>query len=98
MSSPRTLGQLLEELRRDGDPLTALEGDLSLVLLGRIDRLAEVEGTSRAAVVRAAVEDFVAHADDEQWATLIGRLEAAETPGTACAETILSRYLAARGT
>ncbi len=101
MSAPATLGELLSALSRGGGPaydlLATLDGRFDLVLLGRLEGLARRQQSSSAEILRAAIDDFVARAGDEDWATLIARLEQAEAPGVACVELMLRRHLAALG-
>ncbi len=97
MTGAQTIGALLQDLQRGGDLLASLDGDLDLVLLGRLQTLAvKLGGTSRE-VLRAAIGDFLSQGGDEDWATLIGRLERAHAPGPACVAFILERYLAKQG-
>ena len=57
-------------------------GDVGL--LARMQKQAEAEGETLGSFARAAVQRFMATADDETWVSLIGALARTQDPGAVC--------------
>lgn len=61
-----------------------------LVLLARVRRAAAAAGEPLGSFASAAVGEFVEHADDETWQSLITAASKAADPATACLKRMLA--------
>jgi hypothetical protein len=87
------LGDLLASLT---DEATALETILSagdLKLLAAAQELAAADGLDLAAFVTQTVQRYTNEASDEEWVTLMGRLNRSQDPGTTCLQRAFEHAL-----
>lgn len=82
--APVHLGELLAFGRRSSADLTAWLRAADANLQARVEHEAGLRRESIAQFVRIAVADFLAEADEEEWASLISATRDAADPGAAC--------------
>lgn len=90
------LGNVLAEVRDGGDPTIFLAERLDIVLLARAETAAAETGESLQQFAHDAVQHFIAHASEADWAQLIGRLRDGEPAAAATLDLALRHLLAQR--
>lgn len=85
-----TLGEILTRMN-DGTDLHGLLAQIDdPVLLAGMEEQARASCRKPEDIAREAVQHFCAHADDEAWVKLIGRLQDAPSPAAVCLKEILA--------
>jgi len=84
------LGDVLARLKDEGDAAEIILGVGDFRLLAAMRERAESEGLDLAAYARTAVQRYAAEASDEEWITLMGLINRAGDPGTACLKRAFS--------
>lgn len=87
------LGQLLGEVRRHENPAALLAEEPDLVLLARAQAAAERAGQGLGDFVAEAVAAFFDHADEGEWARLVGRLQDGGLGAAGCLNLMLRSRL-----
>ena len=78
-----TLGEVLVRLQDRTELCRMLAESGDLLLISRLDKLAEETGTDVCDAALDAVEAFTTGADDEAWVKLIGRVQNSDLPASA---------------
>jgi hypothetical protein len=85
------LGNVLADLRKDGDPVATLGERLDIVLLARVHAAAAWAGEDLRTYTNRAVSRFMAEASEDEWARLIGKLRDGQPAASVSLETMLRR-------
>ncbi|MBS0274694.1 MAG: hypothetical protein JSR55_09895 [Proteobacteria bacterium] len=85
-----TLGEILSQLH-DEDQVFAILADAGDVKsIASLHDLARRSGQTACEWAIDAVHDFTEKADNEAWVKLIGRIQNADSPGSACLSEIIA--------
>jgi len=84
------LGDMLAAARASSGNFQAWLAATDPELAAKVAETAAREQLGAASWVRSAVADFTAHADEEDWATLISAIRDGEDPGTVCLLAMVS--------
>lgn len=87
------LGEALQTIDQQRDPLDLLSDDFDLVTLGRAAAAAEAQGESLSQYLQTAVGAFLANASEEDWAQLVGKLQDGQCATGTCLNLMLRRHL-----
>lgn len=85
-----TLGSIIADLADEACVAEALAGLDDLVLLARLRQAADDAGEPLGSFAAGAVGQFMAHAGDAAWLSLISVASQAEDPAAACLRRILA--------
>ncbi len=88
-----TLGSVLQALRNDPDPVALLSEDFDLLITARARAAADSRGETLGQYMHEAVAAFLDHADEEEWAQLVGRLQNGDCSTATCLNLMLRRRL-----